>query len=97
MWQNKNRAVIGTGVQTATLLCVGLSMATAAPSAKAAFVFDLQQVGGNVVVTGSRSINTAGLTSPNSIPFGAQIATDVAFVVGGSPTDNAVTQFMGPT
>jgi hypothetical protein len=61
MLLNKKSAAIVIRIKTVTVFVVGLSIAATARSAKAAFTFYLQQVGPDVVITGSGTIDTAGL------------------------------------
>ena len=65
---------------------VALALAASAPAAKAAFTFTLQQVGGNVVINGTGTLNTTALTLSSSSNTLAQIAPFHAILFDG-PTN----------
>jgi hypothetical protein len=69
----------------------------AAP-AEAAFVFTMQQVGSNVVVNGSGSINTTGVSTgvSGSVSPGLE-ANNALLVVGGATTTDFLNPLSGPT
>jgi hypothetical protein len=75
------------------------AVALAAAPAKAEFIISIQQVGANVVGTGSGSVDTAGLTQGNTVPsadydlVSAQFANYGAGVPGEPVT--LFTQFSG--
>ncbi|NJC09316.1 PEPxxWA-CTERM sorting domain-containing protein [Polymorphobacter fuscus] len=80
-------------IKNALVACLLLS--TFATPASAAYIFDVKEVGNDVVVTGSGSLNLTGLTSlgPN-VANGALRAEDPVFMVvgfGGGPTYSGLT------
>jgi hypothetical protein len=60
------------------------SVALALAPAKAEFTISIQQVGANVVGTGSGSVDTAGLTAGNTIPRGLYDLVDPQFANYGA-------------
>ena len=76
---NTIRHLAFVGAVTLGLLVAALP----APAAKAAFIFTVVQVGDDVVVTGSGSINTTDLTEDNDF-------SDVTLVNSGLEPDKAV-------
>jgi len=80
----------------AMLIGSGLS----APPAQAAYIVTLEQVGNNVVATGSGTINTAGLNLTPFFPEQAEIEPAFGTIITGpaTPTSrNASTGVVGPT
>ena len=88
---------------TAVPVVLGLlAIGTAVNPAKAAYIVNLEQVGSNVVATGSGSIDTADLSFGGLWPSGgnyAQVVPVIAFIVTGpilAPSE-LYTGFTGPT
>jgi hypothetical protein len=65
--------------------------------AKAEFIATVEQVGSNVVVTGSGTIDTAGLTSAGASVYGSAIAPSQGLISIGSPNGEGVSLFTGIT
>ncbi len=84
----------------AALAVLGLDLATA-PKADAAFIVTIEQVGANVVVTGSGTIDLSGLAPYGGYgDFGAAIAPSQGTITIGSTNFDAVnlyTGFNGPS
>jgi hypothetical protein len=83
-----------------TAAALALAAGFAAP-AEATFIFTMEEVGSDVVVNGSGSINTTGLTLTTiAHPDLPGLAADVADVVDGPLTGaaaKAISSFSGPT
>jgi hypothetical protein len=80
------------------VLAVGASVAVA-PKAQAAFIATIEQVGANVVVTGSGTFDLAGLTLASGAESSAGIfAPEGVFVIGSSNPESTdlYTGFSGP-
>jgi VPDSG-CTERM motif len=75
---------------TAPLFCVRPAQA---------YTVTLEQIGSNVLATGSGAFNLAGLTSGAGFFTSAQIAPDIALITTGSPLNNFFSYFgtTGPT
>lgn len=83
-------------LQAAGAVCsVLLAMATGTGTARAGLVFDFEQVGGDVVMTSSGSIDTAGLASTSFAGWGGTgVYTDgVIDLLGGTDASTIDTSF----
>ena len=75
----------------AAALALGAGLAV---PAQAGFIATMDQIGGNVVVTGSGSFDTAGLTSTTPFPAHPTAAINPSLnvvILGGAGTNNAFT------
>jgi PEP-CTERM motif len=85
-----------TAIGAAALgLCAGLAL-----PAQAAFIVTLQQVGANVVATGSGTIDLTGLTPDSTAPFSSGIIPNIGAIAIGMPifeSDNFYLGFSGPS
>ncbi len=68
------------------LFLFALSLFIQERDANAAFIFNIDQVGVSVVVTGSGTLNTSGLGSPSSGSSNGTILPDIAFLYVGPNT-----------
>jgi hypothetical protein len=82
-----------------TLLCAATaSLLILSQPAQAGYMVTLQQVGSNVVATGSGAINLTGLTFSGTGGFDAEINGSTAFIITGNGASlNVYTGFTGPT
>ena len=86
-----------TAVGAALGLCAGVAV-----PAQAAYIVTLQEVGANVVATGSGSIDLAGLNSLSIGSAGARIIPSIGQIITGEPNTgpspiDRYTGFIGPT
>jgi hypothetical protein len=90
-----------TYFRVVVLAAAACGFAGAVRSAQAAFIITVQQSGTNVVMTGTGTINTAGLGSPTPYNNGASVYAPAAFLTGGPVTNTTCNQFStgisGPT
>lgn len=84
------------GKKTLPLLAGGLLLLTTASAADAAMILRLEEVGGDVVVRGSGSINLDGLTFKGSLDDYTNIFTSIQLYAGPAAFgDGAVDQWSG--
>ena len=79
------------------VLALGVLVGSATTPAQAAFLLDFEQVGANVVVTGSGTIDLTGLTGPFPNSFSAFMTPQLSQIANGSPTDVPVDVYSGVT
>lgn len=85
-------------IRQPALAGAALLLLVAAPGrSHAAFLLTLTQVGGNVVVNGTGTLNLTALTLASSAPFSASIAPSSALLVLGSGEGSVYSGATGPT
>lgn len=72
------------------LALAAIGLAATAPRANAAYIITINQVGNDVVATGSGSIDTADLTGPNSASWSGMVMPSAGGVWVGSQSGTAV-------
>jgi PEP-CTERM motif len=81
-----------TAIGAALGLCAGLAV-----PAQAAYIVTLQQVGANVVATGSGPIDVTDLLGLGTVPNGVGIAPSVGAIVTGLMSNLSLEEFSGFT